>query len=255
MIDAKTCDTIYSNNGMSLLRIAAQESEKPEDFFLRVEDINSDQVNLMPYSHNIELFKPLINGEKDNPENAITMYEAVGPIDRVNAADPRLWTYLALNTCREFMISRWPLKESQKESWKNRLRSRWLMPENPSRSNLTRHGIARLWWIAELTYDGALIHKLSGRENDPYAYTKWMFENQDRIVAITERNFGANDSLRWALMDSMADDARTNKGEAIKTASKDLRLELSFRNLNVLGDEVAQVVDDICHPDAGEAEK
>lgn len=249
MSDSMSCATIFSLNGMELLRSAVNTSETPEDFFVQVEEIMSDDVNLIDYKPVIALSHPLISGGKDDYRNAIAIYEAVGPIDRANAADPRLWTYLALNTCKDFMSNRWPLEV---DGWRNRLRDRWLMPETPTRSNLTRHGIARLWWLAELTYDGDLEHKLSRRQSDQYAYTKWMFENQDRIVAITERIFGANNAVRWSLMDSMADDNRTNKGGAIKTATKNLRLELSFRNFNVLGDGIDGVMDSLCRPDETE---
>lgn len=251
MTNPMTCATVFSLNGMDLLRSAANTAETPEDFFVQVEEIMSDSVNLISYEPPIALPRPLINGEKDDYRNAAAIYEAVGPIDRANASDPRLWAYLALNTCKDFMSKRWPLKD---DKWKNRLRDRWLMPETPTRSNLTRHGIARLWWLAELTYDGNLEHKLSGRQHDQYAYTKWIFENQDRIVAITERAFGSNDAVRWALMDSMVDDDRSDKGRAIKTATKSLRLELSFRNFNVLGDEINGVMDSLCRPEATDAD-
>lgn len=232
--DELTCRSIYSTASMDLIRDALHACASPKDFFDRVEEISAS-AEMIPYRPAISFAEALTAAGNERIENAILVYDAVGSIDRVNASDPRLWTYLALNTCREFMEARWPLTGCR--AWKKRVESRWLMPERPSRSNLTRHGIARLWWLTELTYDGQFKHSLSRNSQDPYAYTKWLIGNQDRVVSITERNFGGNDVVRWALMETMIEDERTNKGKAIKSVSQDLCLELSFRDLGVLGAE------------------
>ena len=55
------------------------------------------------------------------------------------------------------------------------------MPQNQSRA-LLRNGIARLWWCAKLTYDGA-------RDN-PYELTGVLFESLDITQTILEQSLG-----------------------------------------------------------------
>ena len=75
-------------------------------------------------------------------ENGPKVHDYLGEMDRANAADPRLWTYLAFVTYRTYMEERWSLNGVSK--WKNRVNSRWLL-NRVTRGSIVRHGIARLW--------------------------------------------------------------------------------------------------------------
>lgn len=132
-------------------------------------------------------------------ENAISVHGFLGEMDRANAADPRLWCYLALVTFRSYMERRWPLGSDGK--WRERARNRWLMA-NATRGRLIRHGIARLWWISHLTYDP--LNRFPLTVSDKYGHTRAVFSNEDRILALFDRELGAIEPLVRAVLERAA---------------------------------------------------
>lgn len=72
---------------------------------------------------------------------AADLYEAL-PISRVLARDDRIWRWLAVGPLRSWMLHRWPLN-AEREPRPGRV-ERWL-------GGVKVHGLARLWWAAELT--------------------------------------------------------------------------------------------------------
>ena len=58
-----------------------------------------------------------------------------------------------------------------------------------------RHGLARLWWIGQITYD-------SSRQN-PYELTEFISKNSDYIETIFGRNFSNNKTVLFALLDAL----------------------------------------------------
>lgn len=226
-----------------------KKAENSEVFFMEIDEINSQEDCTLQYDPTIEFYQDLSapdSKSKDSVENSKIVYESIGAIDRVNASDPRLWTYLALNNFRDYMLQRWSLRTNKHDtrSWKNRVSTRWIMPEYPTRESMTRHGIARLWWIAELTYDGDKIHTLSKKENDPYAYTAWLLHNQQRIVDITERAYGSDSKMRWAIIDSLVTADKTTDTE-IKQMAKKVQINMSYRDLGLLEEDLLDVLNEI----------
>ena len=143
-------------------------------------------------------------------ENAVSVHRYLGSMDRANAASAGFWTYAAFVTYRPYMEERWPLHGLKNEdAWRNRVRDRWLLV-SPTRGKLIRHGIARLWWVADLTVDMGQQHPLS--IDDPYGYTRETFRNEDRIINIFDREVGAIPALMRAVLerasvgDHVADD-------------------------------------------------
>ena len=132
---------------------ALSDSEDANDFLARVDAIVSLEENrlLLPMSYGTP---EEINGDTSKVgvdiENGPKVHDYLGEMDRANAADPRLWTYLAFVTYRTYMEERWSLNGVSK--WKNRVNSRWLL-NRVTRGSIVRHGIARLWWITHLTYE------------------------------------------------------------------------------------------------------
>ena len=89
------------------------------------------------------------------------------------------------------------------------------------RVSLTRQGVARLWWIGRLTYDG--------QRSDPFELTKLVCEQASFITDILERNTSNNPRIVHAFLDALL----ALRGEGI-TITAELVRELS-KYLNVLG--------------------
>ena len=172
-----SCDHQFTNDALENIRLAMGDRTR-EDFFATVDVWSHDDEYTIPCA-TIDFREPL-RVDVSDADNAIVLYEAFLGLDRVNAADPRLWDYLAFTACREYMEKRWPVDKSR--NWTGRVKTRWMF-NHPSRGVLIRHGIARLWWLAELTYDGERAHLLSKQTDDAYAYTRGVLKNEDRVLA------------------------------------------------------------------------
>jgi Family of unknown function (DUF6339) len=165
--------------------------------------------------------------------NAPKVYESLGPIDRANASDGRLWTYLAFSTYRSYMEQRWPLNVP---SWKRRVKDRWLLT-GTTRGRLVRHGIARLWWVADLTYDRNCQHPLSVAFGDPFAYAKATFKNEDRVINLFDREAGAIPHLVRVVLEHAESSPDLGMDQHIRHLMKELTLVYGFRDIEVLGEE------------------
>ena len=65
-----------------------------------------------------------------------------------------------------------------------------------------RHGIARLWWVAHLTYESHAVDGIA--KDEPHAYTREVFKSEDRLNAIFDREVGAFQLVRKAVLDHAA---------------------------------------------------
>lgn len=235
-----TCSKQFKRDTVALILTKLDGADTPGDFLAQIDELSTDHDQLLTRD-SIDLEEPLSTKRLDSG-NAEILFEAVGQIDRVNAALPGLWTYLAFNTCRQYMTDRWPLDGVR--NWKERAKQRWILPTTPRRGRLIRHGIARLWWAAELTYDGSFEHPLSKTNDDPYAYTKWVFGVENRLLQLFDRSVGENQKVMWAVMDSMQHG--TDSSDAIAGVSRDVLLEMSTRQLGLLNPtELEAVIDPI----------
>lgn len=210
---------------------ALSESDDSSDFFARAEAITSSKENLLLLPVALGQSAPLTVG--DDGSNSAIVHEHIGEKDRANAADPRLWTYLALVTYRDYMEKRWPVKDVKK--WKERIRDRWLLT-NAARSKLMRHGIARLWWVACLTWDETGKLPLSSKLNDPYAYTRQALSTEDYVVGIFERKIGAMPTVVRAVLEHLSDQENKATGRYAKSLLKSLNLVHGYRDIGLLND-------------------
>lgn len=193
-----------------------EAAANPEEFFSSVDAVitKSDNQLLLPVS--LGTPDPLkVEGSRGvDVDNASLVHQYLGEMDRANASDARLWSYLALATYRVYMEKRWPLKESSSDvdAWKRRIKDRWILhPGSVTRGRLVRHGIARLWWVSHLTYQPKASNGIA--ENDPYAYTREVFKSEDRLNAIFDREVGAYPKVMHAVLEHASDlgDKATNK--------------------------------------------
>lgn len=208
------------------------DSQSIDDFFAEVDRLASEG-ELIALNQPLEFENSFtVDDEKTGLASKI-IYEGVGVASRVAGADHRLWTYLTLMTFRDFMMERWNPRAVRK--WKDRISQRWLIRQ-PGRQALTRNGISRLWWAAELTYTDEPIEVPDPNFRDDYGLCGWLFEVEDRVVNLLEREIGSNPKLLRYAIAALMRDTRTDRGQAVKELAKDLRLESAIRDLDSVED-------------------
>ena len=138
-------------------------------------------------------------GDKDfDLENAIKLHTALRDITPAQAADERLWTWLAHGPYWEYMRVRWPADEWKKKALtpeETRRGLRYMLAHYfaPDARSLVRHGIARLWWFGKATFDG--------NSSDHYRRTKLMLRTADSRQSIMERQYWRNPGVLAPLLD------------------------------------------------------
>jgi hypothetical protein len=114
---------------------------------------------------------PKINIENSDLENARILYESLRGINRTLASDPRLWTWLAHVPFMQYMSKRWPVPiEKTEEKQEEHIIRHWFI-ESQGANAYTRHGIAVLWWGADVSYDP--------ERDDPFELTRELFSMLD----------------------------------------------------------------------------
>jgi len=95
------------------------------------------------------------NGNLKDVENAIRFHKALRHLTPRQARDPRLWTRLAHMEFWAYMRLRWPVEKhmAKRDRAARFVESRYFVAQSQSRA-LLRNGIARLWWMAQLSHDG-----------------------------------------------------------------------------------------------------
>lgn len=222
-----------TGSALIALSDALGQAATPSDFLAQADAIIGKPENrlLLPTSFGRpDPIHPATAGEGPDSANGPTVFEYIGVLDPSNASDPRLWTFLAFSTYRSYMEERWPLVAEA--NWKNRVHDRWLL-RGATRGRLVRHGIARLWWITNLTHDAKCKYPLSKVNGDPYAYTRAVFGNEDRLLALFDREAGGISSVVRAVLEHVGRDAAYGRGSHVRKLMKELTLVMGFRDLGV----------------------
>jgi len=233
------------------LFLALKEAASPADFLGSADSILANSANLLPLPVSPGMPEPLevVGNRAVDIDNAPRVHDHLGEMDRANACDARLWTYLAFGTYRNYMEKRWPLEHdsSGSDKWKNRARDRWLLHvDSVTRGKLVRHGIARLWWVAHLTFEPG--GKTGPAADDAYAYTKEVFKSEDRINAIFDREVGAFPSIRKKVLEHAAALGSSATDKHVQRVMQYLTLVNGYRDIGVL--EVSDLNDLIDHAKA-----
>lgn len=228
----ETVSSIFTNDALALLDARLEDAQQPSDFIVAADDMAQNPDYLLTLPTPIELTVDL--NVEDDGENAGYIYEAIGTLDRANASDPRLWSFLSIISFREYMLRRWPLEGAK--NFKNQARDHWLLTSSSPR-RMMRNGAARLWWIADLTFDPELEHPLSRNTGDAFAYTKWVLENENRRQSIFERQLGRSPRLRWAVLESLQEIQDPGEPDRSKELLKKVYLHTGYQRLELLPDE------------------
>lgn len=211
---------------------ALNDATGPQDFLSHANAIITKKDNLLPLPVSLGTPDELnASGTKAvDVNNAPAVHQYIGEKDRANAADVRLWTYLAFATFRSYMELRWPLdvSEEDQDKWKRRAKDRWLMhSESVTRGRLIRHGIARLWWGAHLTYE-------PDEKPDPYVYTRELFKREDRLNAILDREVGALQNIRKAVLAYLVAAGSSATETHLRRLMQYLTLVYGYRDLGAM---------------------
>lgn len=248
MIPATRARALTHNALLRIKEALDEEGITPEEFLGRADAIISEPSSVLELPNDTSDPDPLNSGPPGasgrDVSNAPLVYEFLGAMDPANAADGRLWTYLAFHTYRSYMEQRWPLDPAN-ENWQNRVTTRWLLL-NPTRGRLVRHGIARLWWIASLTYDPRREHPLSSASGDPFAYTAAVLGHEDRVIGIFDREISALPSVVRAVLEHASAKTANSTDSHIRTVMKELTLVYGYRDIGILNsEELTELLDQI----------
>ena len=183
---------------------------------------------------------------EDEVDNAIKVYEYLGPLDRTQAADPRLWTTLTHTTFWDYCQRRWPAGKKGPEY----ILEHWFEKPGGGLGALRRNAISRLWWAAHLTVapwdqDIELLHLKS---SDRFKFTRVLLSQAQIFQDVIEREYGSNLRIRTLLLNSLHNHLPqvSNRDNLSKDTSKQLLLLLKNRHIEALSvPEAEQVIDRI----------
>lgn len=227
---------VLTESALTDLEVELADASDPKDFLSRAEAVVRDPSRSLALPTPLGPPDPLTPGPRGaiDVDNAPLVHEYLGEMDRANAADPRLWTYLAFATYRDYMLDRWGFDDVT--NWQSRVRSRWLL-STASRGTIDRHGIARLWWVSHLTWD-------PGRD-DPYELTRLVFSNEDRVLALFDRDIGAIPTVTRTVLAHVASSNDHGSGAHIRDLMRGLTLAHGYRDLGLLEEQDVQRLVDI----------
>ncbi len=235
----------YTEAALVELKDALTQSGSPEDFLAQVDSLSGRPENILPLPYDTGAPLPLGRAPGEggiDSDNGPAVFDFLGAMDPSNASDPRLWNYMTFNVYRDYMEARWPLVG---DNWRQRANTRWLLLGS-TRGRLVRHGIARLWWVTNLTYDARLEHVLSRQSQDPFAYTRAVFRNEDRINALFDREAGAIESVTRAVLEHASKNSVFARDNHVRAIMKELTLIMGFRDLGLLAaDALEEVIDEV----------
>jgi len=123
--------------------------------------------------------------------NAVSIYSSLNTISESVATDERLWAGMALKQFWHYTHYRWIPNNQVTEE---KIRYHFYFGAGIRRS-LTRHSIARLWWIAKLSYDR--------QRDNPFELTAFLCEASSFIVDVLERNTSNNPDIMHSFLDAV----------------------------------------------------
>lgn len=150
----------------------------------------------------------------DDLENAIKLHKTYIDLPYSLASDGNFWSLLTHTEYWEYMRARWPVEEARRDRFKYISRRYFFKDKGRA-----RNGLARLWWFAELSYDGD--------SEDPYHYTKLMLQDQDLAAQIIENTYlSRNKFALKALFSILTYVSEQERAERIKVLTGKMRRDL-----------------------------
>jgi hypothetical protein len=179
---------------------------------------------------NVELAETLCldfpeDGNHKDTENAIRFHKTLRHLTPLQARDPRLWTRLAHVEFWPYMRLRWDVEKhmANRDRAARFVETRYFVAQSQSRA-LLRHGIARLWWTAQLSHDPE-------REN-PYELTMVLLSTLDITQQIVERGMGRANNIIKGFLGFLLSNGAVLLGGGNRNR---MRIRLLAKHLNMYG--------------------
>ena len=112
-------------------------------------------------------------------ENCKLLYSAMKDLPMDIVTNPQFWSYLTHVTYWDYMHKRSNINET---TTVKSIKEKFF-----DSGNFSRNSIARLWWLAHITYEK--------NYQNPFYLTEILFKSQDFIVHLFERKYSNNTSL------------------------------------------------------------
>ena len=116
----------------------------------------------------------------DNCASGIALFDAFPTISALQAADNRLWIYLAIADLFSYVRAKWAINmpdandPERIEKMKSNIRIHWFgLQKDSSTFAPMRHALANLWWSVYISVD----RKATTLE-EKYKYTRLLFQNE-----------------------------------------------------------------------------
>jgi hypothetical protein len=171
---------------------------------------------------------------EDDFQNAVKIYEYLGPLDRTQAADSRLWATLTHTTFWEYSQLKWPAAGQDT----NYILTHWFERPGAGLGALRRNAISRLWWAAHLTVapwdsDPELACLKSSNR---FKLTHTLLSQAQIFQDVIEREFGSSLRIRALLLNALSKHLQSvsNKDNLSKEVAKQLLLTLKHRHLDAI---------------------
>ena len=221
-------ETLKNKISENINRYKDDKEDWTETFFLE----KGTKVPLMKSNISVQEVELLTGKDASQDiENAIRLHSSfLGALKPVQAADRRLWVALTHTVFYPYMVSRWPVENGLNENGTNgTVTDRYFASRG-----LFRNGIARLYWLAELTYDTSL--------EDHYEYTRFLMEYQDIINQVEGRSLCRNKKVLRSCLKIL------KNADKLTEAQKRLFFEGMCKRggVSVLDALPAETLDDLC---------
>lgn len=215
--------------------------ENPEQLNIYITDDNYPEITdecLLGTTINLPDTEPALDvtahRTANDADNAVKIYNYLGPLSRTQAADSRLWATLTHTTFWDYCKKRWPVDGNSAEY----IYEHWFEKKGAGLGALRRNAISRLWWAAHLTLapweqnQELEVFRCSDRAK----YTHILLSQAQIFMDILERSYGSNLRLRICLLDSLSKylPLMSNKDDLSKEVSKTLNLVLKHRQIDAM---------------------
>lgn len=140
---------------------------------------------------------------EDNCTSGIALFEAFPTISALQAADNRLWIYLALVDLFSYVRDKWASSlpdnntPDRIEKMKSNVRIHWFgLQKDSSTFAPMRHSLANLWWSVYISVD-----RKAKTLDDKYKYTRLLFKNETFRTRTAVGFLGRNKEALYGILD------------------------------------------------------
>lgn len=223
---------LYKNEFISkiLHRVASGDYSQYKSGDFGTTDSDIIRISDVKYSINFALENPQ-SGDDMDIENCITLFENMKDLSPSEASDGRLWTYLVHERHINYSMKRWPIDfNSSPDRLMKQVLLHFVLHKNSVRPYLD-NALARLWWIAYLTY--------AKDAEDPYELTKELLSDSDYTRTLLTSLPGRNKVFLHAFLRYAIDSdwLKTGKEAKVRSIMKRINFISSYRNFGLMSED------------------